>query len=275
LDRPLEILHVSIGVEEPAIAQPRLSIRVGSGADISVIERYATLGPSLYFNNVVVDVEMRPGASLNHVRVQTESDQAYQVARQTLRQSEESRYSLRSLVVGGAWSRFHLDCRLAGERAEADLKGLYLVNGRRFADQHLKIGHQTPHCQSNEDFRGILNGAGRAVFDGNIVVERGAQKTDARLSNDNLMLSRDAEVDTKPQLEIYADDVKCSHGTTVGELDQNALFYLRSRGIGLDQAKRILCRGFAQDLFDDVQPQVLFRYLIKQIDGRLTEPEET
>jgi Fe-S cluster assembly protein SufD len=207
--------------------------------------------------------------------VQTESEQAYQVARQTLRQAEVSRYVLRSLVLGGAWSRFHLDCRLEGEQAESDLKGLYLVNGRRFADQHLRIEHKAAHCRSSEDFRGILNGAGRAVFDGNIVVERGAQKTDARLSNDNLMLSRGSEVDTKPQLEIYADDVKCSHGTTVGELDQNALFYLRSRGIGLEQAKRILCRGFAQDLFDDVHPDALFQHLIEQIDDRLTEPEET
>lgn len=271
LERPLQLLHVSIGLDEPTIAQPRLVVRMGAASRASLIERYVAHGPALYFNNLVIDVETGEESSLRHVRLQTESDQAYQIARQTLRQRRDSRYVLRSLVVGGAWSRYTLDCRLVGEGANADLKGAYLVNGSRFADQHLKVSHEVPHCQSVEDFRGILNGSGRAVFDGNILVERDAQKTDAHLSNNNLLLSRNAEVDTKPQLEIYADDVKCSHGTTVGELDHDAVFYLRSRGIGLEQAKRMLSRGFAQDLFDDVEPEPLASYIARLIDERLIE----
>jgi Fe-S cluster assembly protein SufD len=274
IERPIEILHLSLGLDGPSISQPRLVVRLEKDASATLIERYAAFGQSIYFNNVVVDIETLRGARLSHIRIQTESNQAYQVANQSVRQAENSHYSLRSMVAGGAWSRLNIDHRLSGQEASADLKGLYLINGKRFTDLHLKLSHQVPACQSSEDFRGILNGAGRAVFDGNIVVERDAQKTDARLSNDNLMLSRAAEVDTKPQLEIYADDVKCSHGTTVGELDHDSLFYLRSRGIGVDQAKRILCRGFARDLFDDVESPALLHYLIEQIDRRLTEPEE-
>jgi Fe-S cluster assembly protein SufD len=159
--------------------------------------------------------------------------------------------------------------RFAGEGAEADLSGLMLAGDGQLNDIHLDIRHDVPGCRSKESFKSILDGRGKVVFDGKIVVARDAQHTDAELSNHNLMLSRSAEVDTKPQLEIFADDVKCSHGTTVGELDANMLFYLRSRGIPQDKAVRMLCQGFAQDVLNGFETEALQQRALRLLDARL------
>ena len=158
-----------------------------------------------------------------------------------------------------------------GEGGSAELDGLMLARDRQLTDVHLDIQHKVPHCTSRETFKGILDGKGRVVFDGHIVVARDAQKTDAVLSNDNLMLSRSAEVDTKPQLEIYADDVKCSHGTTVGELDADMLFYLRSRGIAEPQAKQMLCQGFAGEVVEKMDHPALRARVGELLATRLVE----
>ena len=164
--------------------------------------------------------------------------------------------------LGGSWSRTDVKVVFDGEDASAELDGLMLGRDRQLTDVHLDVQHQKPGCTSRETFRGVLDGKGKVVFDGRILVAKDAQLTDAALSNDNLMLSRSAEVDTKPQLEIYADDVKCSHGTTVGELDSDMLFYLRSRGIGENQAKQMLCQGFAAEVVDQIsQPELRDRVL--------------
>jgi FeS assembly protein SufD len=185
-----------------------------------------------------------------YVEENIQSPDAYHISTLFVHQEARSQYQGNTIVLGGAWSRTDYNVNFQGEQARNQLDGLYLVKDKQLADIHLSIHHAVPHCSSEQDFRGILLGSGRGVFDGLINVAEQAQKTEAHLHNANLMLSRSAEVDTKPQLLIYADDVKCSHGTTVGELDPEQLFYLRSRGISEAEAKKMLCIGFAQAVLE-------------------------
>jgi len=250
LDKPLELLFLSQGRDDTMVVQPRNLMVLEAGARAILIERYASLGESMYFNNGVSEIVLEPGAQLTHYRLQEESRSAFHLHSLFLRQERDSGYTNTSLALGASWARTDLNVDFAGEGARCELDGLYLAGDRQLVDFHLDVRHNVPGCSSRERFRGILHGKGKAVFDGRILVEKQAQKTDAQLSNDNLMLSRSAEVDTKPQLEIYADDVKCSHGTTVGQLEDEQLFYLRSRGIAAGEARKMLCLGFAQEILD-------------------------
>jgi Fe-S cluster assembly protein SufD len=250
VSRPIELLHVSVGMDEPAMAHPHHLIVLEDGARASLIERYVALGDAMYFNNAMVEVSLGEGAELFHDRLQEESTNAYHLAALHVAQAAASRYRHVTAALGGAWARTGITLGLDGEGAVAELDGVYLARDRQLNDVHLDVRHNVPRCESRERFKGILDGMGRAVFDGRILVARDAQKTDAALSNDNLMLSRKAEIDTKPQLEIYADDVRCSHGTTVGQLDEAMLFYLRSRGIDADEARQMLCLGFAGEILE-------------------------
>jgi Fe-S cluster assembly protein SufD len=271
---PIEILHISVGMEQPGIIHPRHLIVLERGARAEVTERYACLGDARYFNNALVEVALGADSELLHTRLQEESSQAQHLSDVQVRQGERSRYRLVLAALGGAWSRSDVRVTFDGEGAEAELDGLMLARDKQLNDVHLDVQHLVPHCTSRETFKGILDGKGRVVFDGRIVVAEGAQKTDAQLSNDNLMLSRSAEVDTKPQLEIYADDVKCSHGTTVGELDANMLFYLRSRGIPHARAIQMLCRGFAEEVLANIDNEPLRAYANKLLTARLAQTTE-
>ena len=221
-----------------------------SGARATLVERYASPGDSVYFNNALVEVLLQDGARLQHYRVQEESINAYHISGLYVRLAGGSDYAGTCLALGGAWSRTDCNVEFSAGGASAQLNGLYVVGDRRFADFHLDVRHSVPDCASRENFKGIVLGRGRAVFDGRILVDKDAQHSDAQLSNANLLLSRNAEVDTKPQLEIYADDVKCSHGTSVGQLDPQQVFYLRSRGIPEAEARKMLCLGFAGEVLD-------------------------
>lgn len=247
---PIELLFVTVGLDEPTMHHPRNLLMLGEGASATVIERYAALGPSQYLTNVTTDIALAPAARLQHVRVQEESVAAHHLGRTRLRQDADSHYAGMAVALGGAWSRSEHRVEFAAPGAGFELDGLYLAGDGQFVDHHLDIRHGVAGCRSRENFKGLLHGAGRAVFDGRIVVEKDAQKTDAALNNANLMLSRNAEVDTKPQLEIYADDVKCSHGAAVGQIQPAELFYLRSRGIPEPQARQMLCLGFAKEVID-------------------------
>ncbi|MGD8956930.1 MAG: Fe-S cluster assembly protein SufD [Chromatiaceae bacterium] len=271
---PIEILHISIGMEEPGISHPRHLIVLESGARAEVTERYACLGDARYFNNALVEVALGADSELLHMRLQEESPQAQHLSDLQVRLGERSRYRLVLAALGGAWSRSDVRVTFDGEGAAAELDGLMLARDQQINDVHLDVQHLVPHCTSREAFKGILDGKGRVVFDGRILVAQDAQKTDAQLSNDNLMLSRSAEVDTKPQLEIYADDVKCSHGTTVGELDANMLFYLRSRGIPQARAKQMLCQGFAEEVMAHIDNEPLRAYANKLLTARLAQTTE-
>ena len=269
LERPIELIHLSVGMDEPRVAQPRHVIRLGDGARAQVIERYVSLGDALYCTNSVLEIALGRDAALRHTRVQQESPNAFHITGLYLSQEAGSRYQGVNLGLGGTWARTDLVTRFSGEHAECELQGLYLAGDKQLIDYHMDVRHGLPNCTSRERFRGILYGKGRAVFDGLVYVARDAQKTDAEMSNRNLILSPNAEIDTKPQLEIYADDVKCSHGTTVGQIDPEMLFYLRSRGISAALARRMLCIGFAGEIIDALGPEALRDYVTEQVGERL------
>lgn len=275
VERPIELIHLSVGMDEPRVAQPRHLVVLEEGAQAGLIERYVSLGESLYCTNSVLELSLARAAVLRHQRIQLESVNAFHITGVYLSQGADSRYLGVNIGLGAAWARTDLVVRFAGQHAECDLKGLYLAGDKQVMDHHLDIDHGVPQCSSRETFKGVLYGKGRAVFDGRIHVAVDAQKTDAQLSNKNLLLSRNAEIDTKPQLEIHADDVKCSHGTTVGQIDPQMLFYLRSRGISAPLARRMLCLGFAGEIIEALGPEPLREYVTEVVGRRLeTAPLE-
>lgn len=268
-DEPIEILHVAVGGDGPVMFHPRHLLLLGAGARGNIVERYVSVGESVYFNNALLEIAIGEDSSLIHECLQQESPHAQHLNDLNVRLGANSRYSYTLAALGGDWSRFDVKVRFDGEGATADLNGLLLARDGQLNDVHLDIDHAVPACTSSETFKSILDGRGRVVFDGRILVARDAQKTDAALTNHNLMLSRSAEVDTKPQLEIFADDVKCSHGTTVGELDHDKLFYLRSRGIPAAAATRMLCQGFADDILGRFSTPALRDRAALMLDERL------
>ena len=271
--RRVELLHVTVGMPEPVMHNPRHLVVLDSKASIELVERYASLGRSSYFNNAVIDIHLSGDSRLLHTRLQEESGLAQHLSHLDVTLDAGSDYRQFSLAAGAGWSRTDATIRFNGEGAHAELDGLILAGSRQCNDVHLEVLHEVPSCTSREHFRGLLNGNGKIVFDGRILVAKDAQKTEAALNNENLMLSRSAEVDTKPQLEIFADDVKCSHGATVGELDREMLFYLRSRGIPEEQARRMLCTAFADDVISGIPDPVLREHARRVVLRHLANPE--
>jgi Fe-S cluster assembly protein SufD len=266
---PIELIHLSVGMDEPRVAQPRHLVALEAGAQATLIERYVSLGASLYCTNSMLELSLGRDAVLKHDRIQLESPNAFHITGLYLSQDANSRYQGINIGLGGAWARTDLFARFQGEHAECELQGLYLAGDQQLMDFHIDVDHAVPFCTSRETFKGILYGKGRAVFDGRVVVAKDAQKTDAAMSNKNLMLSENAEVDTKPQLEINADDVKCSHGTTVGQIEPEMLFYLRSRGISAPLARRMLCLGFAGEIIEALHAEALRDLVSEQVGQRL------
>ncbi|MCP4406293.1 MAG: Fe-S cluster assembly protein SufD [Gammaproteobacteria bacterium] len=250
VDKPIHLLYVSTAQGEPTVFHNRNLLLAGQGSQATVIEGYVSLGDSTYLNNAITEILLEDQASIEHYKLQQESLKAYHVATLQVQQARDSRFTSHSISIGGALVRNDINSVLNAEGAECHLNGLYIVNGRQHVDYHTLVDHRQPHGISREFYKGVLAGRSRAVFNGQVYVHQDAQKTDAVQSNKNLLLSPDAEVDTKPQLEIYADDVKCSHGATVGQLDEQMLFYLRSRGIEEDLARGMLTYGFAHDIVE-------------------------
>ncbi len=253
LAKPIEVLHISFSFESEFVAESRLRVLLEAGAQATLVEHYEYLSDTLCLNHDVTEVVLEAGAKLLHPRLQNESLRTRHINSLSVQQAAGSQYIGTTLALGGAWSRseFHVD--FSGEAADCQLNGFYLAGDKQAHDMHLDVNHSVPACTSRERFKGILYGRSKAVFDGNVLVKPDAQKTDARLSNDNLLLSRDAEIDTRPRLEIYADDVQCSHGTTVGQIDPEMLFYLRARGIPQAQAVNMICAGFAGEILETCQ----------------------
>lgn len=273
LEQPLEILHIAAAdaAGAPLVTHPRLFISLGDGAQAEIIERYVGVGAGAICTNAVIEIALGRGALLHHRRLQDEASDGFHLSGVYLSQDADSHYAATNIGLGARWARTDLVMRFAGARAECDLQGLYLAGDRQLIDYHLDVHHGLAECSSRENFKGILFGKGRAVFDGLVYVAPDAQKTDAAMSNRNLILSPNAEVDTKPQLEIYADDVKCSHGTTVGQIEPEMLFYLRSRGISAAQARRMLCLGFAGEIIDGFGPPALREHVTEQVGTRLEQ----
>lgn len=257
LESPIELFWLNSGSDTPLLAQPRNLVILEPGAGAVLIEHHLAGDGRHYFHNALAEVILDPGSRLDHYRVQDESDQAWHLSRLVLDQGSDSRYHGVTLAFGAKLGRTEYNGLFTSEGAHCILRGLYTVGDEQLQDFHLDVRHDVPRCSSREQFKGLLYGKGRAVFDGRILVEKEAQKSDAELTNDNLMLTRNSEVDTKPQLEIYADDVKASHGTTVGQLDAEQVFYLRARGIPRQRAVHMLCEGFAAEIIEHVHIDAL------------------
>ncbi len=273
IDTPIEIVHVAVG-NQPQMVHPRHLVVVEDDARVTLSEHYISVGNGPHFTNVLSELSIGRDARVHHERLQEEGKGAHHLSALHVRQDARSAYHMVSVSLGAAWSRTALTLTFSGEEASAELDGLYLAGDGQLSDMRVDVRHKVPKCTSRETFKGILDGRGRAVFDGRIEVARDAQETDASLSNDNLMLSRKAEVDTKPLLEIYADNVRCSHGTTVGQLDDRMMFYLQSRGIDKGVARQMLCMGFAQGTLANMSSTALHQRTSAALEKRLMDADE-
>jgi len=271
LPRPLHLLILASGGGRAA--HLRHLVLAEEGAQALVIEHYAGVPGAVAFTNTLTQISVGPGAAVEHVKLQQEDVKTVHLAGIHAEQRRDSRFVSHSMALGAQLARTDIAVALDDEGCETTLNGLYLVGGRQHVDHHTRIDHAKPRGTSREYYRGVLDGAGRGVFSGRVVVHPGAQKTDAEQTNNNLLLSQDAEVDTKPQLEIYADDVKCAHGATVGQLDEDMLFYLRSRGIGDVAARNLLTYAFANDVINRIGLKPLRVRLEEFVIGRLPEGE--
>lgn len=249
IEQPIHILHVNTG--ETSYAAPRLFIHAGAGSQSTVIESYVSTGPR-GFTNVVSEVEIEPNASLEHIKLQREHDTSTHIAYADVLQRSDSSYLSYNITFGGLLTRNDLNVFLDGSSIHSRLDGVIALNGEQHCDNHTRLDHAKPHCDSFEVYKHVLADRSTAVFNGKIFVHEDAQKTDAKQTNQALLLSPHATMNTKPQLEIFADDVKCTHGATIGQLEQGPLFYLRSRGIPVAEAKALLVYAFAAEVLDRV-----------------------
>jgi Fe-S cluster assembly protein SufD len=275
LEKPIYLLYVSDASGLPTVSYPRNVIIAGRESQATIIEAYlgpeaASLEPkAVYFTNAVSEIAVGEGAVLEYCRIQQESDSAFHFGRLDFHQERSSSVATHSIATGGALVREEVKAVLDGEGAEATLAGLYVVTGRQHIDNQTTLDHAQPHCSSREVYKGVLDGESSAVFNGKIIVRKDAQKTDSKQSNKNLLLSEKAIIDTKPALEIYADDVKCTHGATIGQIDPEAVFYLRSRGIGQQEARDLLTYAFANDLLERIKYEPLRERLRVGLFARL------
>jgi Fe-S cluster assembly protein SufD len=257
LETPIHILYVTDPEAAKGATHPRTLIVAERHSVATVVESYVAVGDATYFTNAVTEIQVADGARLDHYRIERESDRAFHVGTAEVRQGRDSRYHSFSFATGGALARMNLYTVLGGEGGETLMNGLYMLDGTQHIDHQTRIEHAAPNCASREVYKGIMDDASHGVFNGKVFVRPEAQKTDGKQTNNNVLLTPTAQADTKPQLEIFADDVKCTHGATVGRLDDVALFYLRSRGIGVDQARTLLTYAFAADVLERIdQPEV-------------------
>ena len=245
---------------------PRTLILAGRNANLTVVETYTGPSGPRYFTNAVTEIVVNEGAQVDHYRLLDESPGAYHVGTTRVHQSRDSSFSSASFALGTALARNDFAVALDGPGAYCSLNGLYYTGEGQHIDNLISIDHAQPYCTSRLNYKGILDGDSRAVFGGEVVVQRNAQKSDAQQTDKNLLLSEDAEVDSKPSLMIYADDVQCSHGATAGQIDAQTLFYLRSRGLDLETASRMLVQAFAREIVDTVKPETLRNYLESLFD---------
>jgi Fe-S cluster assembly protein SufD len=257
LEAPLQLLFISTAPTEHTVSHPRNLILMGPDSQATIVESYIGSENDLYFTNAVTEVVAGEHAMTDHYRLQLESPQAFHMGTLQVHQERSSMVVSHSIAVGGALVRHDINSILDGEGSECTLNGLYMVTGQQHVDHHTRIDHVKAQCTSRELYKGVLDGKSRGVFSGKIVVHKAAQKTDATQTNKTLLLSSDAVIDSKPQLEIFNNDVQCTHGSTIGELDEDALFYLRTRGIGAEAARTLLTYAFVSDVLSRLKIQLL------------------
>ena len=273
--RPLHLLFVTDGNAQKSVVHPRTLIVAGRHSEARIVESYVATGDTGYFTNAVTEVILEAGARLEHYKVQRESSRAFHVGTLEARQGRDSRLFSFSFALGAALSRTNIYTSLRGENAEAVLNGLYVLDGEQHCDHQTRIEHVAPNCPSHEVYKGILDGSSHGVFNGKVYVHPEAQKTDGKQENNNLLLSDTARMDTKPQLEIFADDVKCTHGATVGRLDEIALYYMRSRGLNQTMARMLLTYAFAADVLETIGVDAIRDSLEEMVRGRFVRAPES
>src|SRR6267142_1230824 len=269
LEAPLQITYLSEPGSSNSASFPRVLVVAEENSSAMLIESYRSVSEAGYFTNAVTEIVLKEGARLDHYRLQRESNRAFHVSTTAATLGPKSSYDTTSITMGAQLSRHDIDVVMDYEGAECWVDGLYVVGSNQHTDTHSVIDHKQPHCTSHQLYKGILDGKSRAVFNGKVFVRPGAQKTDAMQTNKNLLLSNDAHVDTKPQLEIWADDVKCAHGAAIGQLDEDELFYLASRGIHSDLARNLLTYGFAEEVIAKVKVESIKAQLDEAVLNRL------
>ena len=268
VEQPIHLVFVSGG---DGVSHPRNLVVAGRHSRAAVIESYVSVNDDAYFTNSVTEIALGEGAHVDHYKLQRESESAFHVGTVQIGEERDSQLHSFSFAVGGSLARTNIYTSLDGAAATCTLNGLYLADGTQHIDNQTSIEHIAPNCPSHEVYKGVLDGRSHGVFNGKVYVHPEAQKTDGKQSNNNLLLSPTARVDTKPQLEIFADDVKCTHGATVGRLDELAMFYLNSRGIGRDRARTLLTYAFAADVLETIELEPLKKELEKIVLARFTD----
>lgn len=261
MEQPIHALYVSVPGAVPTATHPRNLILAGDESQVTVAEDYVTIGEGAHLSNGVTELVVGGGGVVSHYHIQRESRHAFHVASLRSQQARSSSVTSHTVLLGGALTRRNIHPVLAGEGGECLINGLFMANGRQHMDNYMKVEHASAHCDSRQFYKGILDGQSHGVFHGRIIVHKDAQKTDAKQTNMNLLLSDDAQIDTKPQLEIYADDVKCTHGATIGQIDEEAIFYLRSRGISEGSARALLLHAFAGDMLQRMKMKAMRQHL--------------
>lgn len=270
LDAPIHLLFL-VTAEETIVSHPRNLIILGEGSGATVVESYVGLADGPSFTNTVTEVVLADGAHLDYYKLQRESRQAFHVSTTQVHQGRESQFSSFYLDLGARLGRNNLNVVLDGDGGACSLNGLYITGDRQHIDNHTTVDHQKSYTPSRQLYKGVLDGKSRAVFNGKVIARRGTHQVDAHQTNKNLVLSDGAEVNTKPQLEIFADDLKCSHGATVGQLDEEMIFYMNSRGISPDAARRFLTYGFAHEVIRQVKSDEMGRLLEQMVRARLQD----
>ena len=276
VERPIHLIHVGRpGAGAAPASFPRYLFVAEESSQLTIVEQYSTHGEADggHFTCPVTEVVVGDNAVIDHYKLQRESTEAFHLATFQLYQTRDANFSSHAITWGGAIVRNDVNAILDGEGGETTLNGLYMVEGTQLVDNHMRVEHAKPHCDSHELFKGILEGKARSVFSGRIYVHEGAQKTDAKQTNRNLLLSPDAVANSNPELEIFADDVRCTHGSTIGQLDETAVFYLRSRGIGEEAAKSLLTYAFAADIVGRIKVGEVRRDLEEFLFRRLPRGE--
>jgi len=271
LETPIHILSLTGNHGMKILSQPRNLIIAGKSSRVRIIESYHSIGDENNFINTVTEISAGENSDIEFYRIQDENKQAYHINKTQVEQKNNSKFTSYTVTTGGALVRNDMNTLLNGEGCEAHFYGIYITDGTQHVDNHTMIDHAKPKCLSNELYKGVLHDKSRAVFNGKVFVRPDAQKTNAYQSNKNILLSREAQVDTKPQLEIYADDVRCTHGATVGQLDEESVFYLRSRGISRENAVSVLIRAFANDIFEEIRTEQLKEHLNNLIFRKLKQ----
>ena len=271
LEEPIHLVFLSDAGATPLVSHPLSVVFAGAGSRATIVETHAGISGGIYLSNAVTELVLDEGAVVEHYKVQNEAESAYHLAFMDVRQGRASRFSAHSVALGAALARHEVQVALEAPEAQVVLNGLYLPRGRQLLDNPTTIKHAAPQCTSRELYKGVVDGHGRGIFDGRVVVQPGAMKTDASQINKNLLLSASAQAYTRPRLEIFADDVKCAHGAAVGQLDDEALYYLRTRGIPQQAARDLLTDAFASEMLELIQVPPLRSRVRQMLATRRTD----